>query len=121
MDVEGYEEYILKDLINLKLKKYPIICFETHLSKYKRMKDVLKKLFNKGYRIKYASSSSESGSLKLKNLGYKPIFKNIKTDDVTREIFKNIKKNHSIKLICELGGLRTVLMVCDNRWKELYL
>ena len=54
-------------------------------------------------------------SLKLKNLGYKPIFKNIKTDDVTREIFKNIKKNHSIKLICELGGLRTVLMVCDNR------
>ena len=115
MDVEGYEEYILKDLINLKLKKYPIICFETHLSKYKKMKDILKKLFNKGYRIKYASSSSESGSLKLKNLGYKPIFKNIKTDDVTREIFKNIKKNHSIKLICELGGLRTVLMVCDNR------
>jgi len=113
MDVEGYEELILKNLINLKLKKYPIICFETHLTKYKKtkMKEVLTKLFDKGYRIKYASSSSELGSSILKSLGYKPIIKNIKTDDVTREIFVNIKKNHSIKLICETGGLRTILMV----------
>ena len=75
------------------------------------MKEVLAKLFDKGYRIKYASSSSELGSFILKSLGYKPIIKNIKTDDVTREIFVNIKKNHSIKLICETGGLRTILMV----------
>ncbi len=115
MDVEGHEEKILKDLTNLKLKKFPIICFETHLTKYKKMNYVLKKLFNKGYRIKYASSSSESGSLKLKALGYKPIFQRIKTDDVIREIFMNLKKSDSIKLICKSGGIRTVLMVHEGK------
>ena len=115
MDIEGHEEKILKDLTNLKLKKFPIICFETHLTKYKKMSYVLKKLFNKGYRIKYASSSSESGSLKLKALGYKPIFQRIKTDDVIREIFMNLKKSDSIKLICKSGGIRTVLMVHEGK------
>ena len=110
MDIEGYEENVLKDLINLKLKKYPIICFETHLSKYKKMESILRKLFLKGYKVKYASSSFERGSLKLKKLGYKPILENIKTDDVKRNIYKDLKHKDVIDLICNKGGLRTILM-----------
>ena len=41
MDVEGHEEKILKDLTNLKLKKFPIICFETHLTEANRSQKVL--------------------------------------------------------------------------------
>ena len=115
MDIEGYEENVLKDLIKLKFKKYPIICFETHLSKYKKMNDVLKKLFDKGYKIKYASSSFETGSLRLKSLGYKPVFKNIKTDDVSRDIYKDLNEKDAIDLICYKGGLRTVLMFPKNK------
>ena len=106
---------VLKDLIKLKFKKYPIICFETHLSKYKKMNDVLKKLFDKGYKIKYASSSFETGSLRLKSLGYKPVFKNIKTDDVSRDIYKDLNEKDAIDLICYKGGLRTVLMFPKNK------
>lgn len=114
MDIEGYEEKVLKDLSNLKLKEYPIICFETHLTKYKEMEVVLERLFKKGYKVKYASSSFENGSLKLKKLGYKPILKNIKTDDVKRNIYKNIKNGDAINLICKSGGLRTILMSPKN-------
>ena len=105
---------LLKDLSNLKLKEYPIICFETHLTKYKEMEVVLERLFKKGYKVKYASSSFENGSLKLKKLGYKPILKNIKTDDVKRNIYKNIKNGDAINLICKSGGLRTILMSPKN-------
>ena len=114
MDIEGYEENVLKDLSELKLKKFPIICFETHLSKYKKMKSILKKLFLKGYKVKYASSSFENGSVKLKKLGYKPILQNIRTDDVKRDIYTDIKERDAIDLICNKGGLRTILMTPKN-------
>ena len=92
MDIEGYEEKVLDDLTSLKLKRYPIICFETHSSKYKNMSTILNKLFDKGYFVKYASSSYEEGSLKVERLSYKPIIQNIATDDVYRNIYKDLKK-----------------------------
>ena len=127
MDVEGSELGILNHLVSLKLKKYPIICFETHTSSYSlshkmakrdsnisQMEDVLRKMFAKGYKIKLASSSSERGSNLLRNLGYHPAIKDIKTDDVKREIYKNLKEKDAINLICYKGGLRTVLMSCNK-------
>ena len=55
MDVEGSELGILNHLVSLKLKKYPMICFETHFSKYqknKKMENNLKSLFQIGYKVK---------------------------------------------------------------------
>ena len=115
MDIEGYEEKVLEDLTNLKLKQYPIICFETHRTKYKNMRTILNKLFSKGYFVKYASSSYEEGSLKVERLGYKPIIQNISTDDVYRNIYINLKKEDALELICKIGGLRTILLSPKNR------
>ena len=120
MDIEGKETDILDELASLKLKKYPIICFETHTSQYKKnqgkrnMEKTLRKIFQRGYKTKYASTSYEKGSIQLKKLGYKPYYSNIKTDDVTREIYKDLKKQDVIDLICYQGGLRTILMFPQN-------
>ena len=123
MDIEGSEADILYDLASLKLKKNPIICFETHTSQYKsylekknlsKMEKALKKMFKKGYKVDFVSSSSERGSNKLEKLGYEPLYDNIKTDDVTRKIYKNLKEKDAITLICHQGGLRTILMVYNK-------
>ena len=119
MDIEGSEVDILNDLTDIKLKKYPTICFETHISQYllrnknnnlPKMDKTLRKMFKIGYRVRFASTSYELGSKKLKKLGYKPFYKNIKTDDVNREIYMNLKNKDALKLICYEGGLRTILM-----------
>ena len=117
MDVEGGETEILNNLSIMKLKKYPIVCFETHTSKYNgdKMAIVLKKMFQIGYKVILASSSSEKSSIKLRNLGYLPLISNIKTDDVVRGIYSNLKHEDAINLICYEGGLRTILMKCDKK------
>ena len=127
MDVEGSETDILNDLIKIKLKKYPVICFETHTSRYhknlkvknktrniSKMEKTLRKMFKKGYKIKFASTSYQKGSDQLKELGYKPLHTNIRTDDVVREIYKDLSEKDAINLICYKGGLRTILMSCDK-------
>ena len=140
MDIEGSEADILNDLASLKLKKKPIVCFETHSSQYKSypkkkvsmkkskkvgnvinvrkvetrnlstMEKALKKMFKIGYKVKFASTSYEKGSIQLKKLGYKSLHNNIKTDDVMREIYKDLKEKDAIDLICHTGGLRTILI-----------
>ena len=116
MDIEGSEAEIIGSLAKLNLKKYPIICFETHTSKYKnsnKMRDSLKQIFKKGYRVKFVSTSYKEASTKLNKLGYRPYYRNI-TDDVIRDIYKDLKKEHAINLICNKGGLRTILMVYEK-------
>tara|TARA_Y100000590_G_scaffold61974_2_gene66242 strand:- start:6541 stop:7497 length:957 start_codon:yes stop_codon:yes gene_type:complete len=116
MDVEGHETKILENLfLNYKkFKKLPKICFETHISKYNKknsMKKILKRLFSIGYKVKLASSSSIRGSNILeKKFFYKPILEAIKTDEEIRKIYKDIKEKDAIKIICETGGLRTILL-----------
>ena len=113
MDVEGHEVEIFDNLTKSKLKKYPMICFETHLSKYQKnnkMNKNLNKLFQIGYKVKIASSSSEHGTKILEKLGYISDMPSIKTDDVKRKIFFNIKNKDAINLICTQGGLRTILL-----------
>ncbi|PPR35184.1 MAG: hypothetical protein CFH25_00409 [Alphaproteobacteria bacterium MarineAlpha6_Bin3] len=116
MDVEGHETKILENLfLNYKkFKKLPKICFETHISKYNKknsMEKILKRLFSIGYKVKLASSSSIRGSNILeKKFFYKPILEAIKTDEEIRKIYKDIKEKDAIKIICETGGLRTILL-----------
>ena len=59
----------------------------------------------------YTSSSSIRGSNILeKKFFYKPILEAIKTDEEIRKIYKDIKEKDAIKIICETGGLRTILL-----------
>jgi FkbM family methyltransferase len=119
MDVEGHETKILENLLKNKKKfiKLPLICFETHISKYDKnnsMEKILNGLFAIGYKVKLASSSSIRGTNFLeKKFSYKPISMSIKTDEEVRNIYKNIRNKDAIKLICKTGGLRTVLLSAE--------
>ena len=114
MDVEGHEVEILGQLIELVRKDViaPRVIFETHLSRYTLGNDfvpVLNDLFSLGYRVKSAASSSESGTARLRALGYEgtePFY----SDFGSRSIFRDIENEHAIDLICHTGGLRTVLL-----------
>ena len=119
MDVEGHETKILENLLKNKKKfiNLPLICFETHISKYDKsnsMEKILNGLFAIGYNVKLASSSSIRGTNLLeKKFSYKPISVSIKTDEEVRNIYKNIRNNDAIKIICKTGGLRTVLLSAE--------
>lgn len=116
MDVEGHEVKIFEDLFlnRNKFKYFPMICFETHLTKYSNensMFKILKKLFSIGYYVEFASSSSKRGTKIMEELlKYAAVSKIIKTDEEERKIFKNIKNDDALDLICRTGGLRTVLL-----------
>jgi FkbM family methyltransferase len=114
MDVEGHEVEILGQLVELVKEDVmsPRVIFETHLSRYKESNDfvpVLQGLFDLGYTTRVASSSSKSGTARLKALGYDggtPFY----SDFGERAIFRDLKNDHAIDLICNTGGLRTVLL-----------
>ena len=121
MDVEGHEVKILENLVSIKnLKIFPMICFETHLTKYSKknsINKILEKLFKIGYYVKFASSSSKRGTKILENnLKYQAITEIIKTDEEERKIYQNIKNQDALKLISRTGGLRTVLL--SNKFAE---
>ncbi len=116
MDVEGHEVEIIEGMLssikNGVLK--PVICFEPHLSCYNSkhdFKNVLKELFNYGYKTKYLSSNSINGTNKIKSLSnsYKP-FSVVKSDGEQRTVFKNIKNEDCINIVTQIGGSRTVLL-----------
>lgn len=114
MDVEGHEVEILGQLVDLVREDVmsPLVIFETHLSRYKKENafvPVLKGLFDSGYRVRSASSSNKHGTTRLKALGYAggtPFY----SDFGERAIFHDIENDHAIDLICDTGGLRTVLL-----------
>jgi hypothetical protein len=90
----------------------PRVIFEIHLSRYTPENDfapVLNGLFSLGYSVRTAASSGESGTTRLRALGYagsEPFY----SDFGRRAIFNNISNEHAIDLICRTGGLRTVLL-----------
>jgi FkbM family methyltransferase len=114
MDVEGHEVEILGQLIDLVREDVmtPRVIFETHLSRYKAENDfapVLNGLFELGYRVSVAASSSKTGTARLRALGYEggtPFY----SDFGERALFRNISNEHAVDLICNTGGLRTVLL-----------
>ena len=114
MDVEGHEVEILGQLVKLVREDVmsPMVIFETHLSRYTPENDftpVLNGLFELGYTVSSAASSSKSGTAIVQALGYgglKPFY----SDFGERSIFSNISNEHAIDLICNTGGLRTVLL-----------
>ena len=117
MDIEGHEIEVFESLINFSknFQNYlpKKIIFETHFRVYQKKKEyvqeILSKIFEIGYEIKYFSSPNEPKEA-LKNRGYYP-FKIIKDYPFHRGIYKNIKKQDFIDFISETGGIRTVLLV----------
>jgi FkbM family methyltransferase len=114
MDVEGHEVEILRQLVDLVGEDVmsPRVIFETHLTRYKEGNDfvpVLNGLFETGYRVRLASSSNKPGTARVNALGYQsgtPFY----SDFGERAIFSDLSNEHAIELICNTGGLRTVLL-----------
>ena len=119
MDVEGHEVSIfksLKEYINQHGHK-PCILYEPHMSKYNKDNDIgeqLKDLFNLGYSLQVAASSSEDGKKKFTDKNYKSI-KTFKTDEKQRDIFLNISNEDALKFLGKEGGVRTALLSCKNQ------
>jgi len=114
MDVEGHEVEVLNGLINSidEIKNLPMIIFETHISRYNKdhnFEETLNNLFNLGYFVSMVGSSSLRGSKTVEKYGYKSI-RTIRSDGEIRKIFINIKNKDAKDLICNKGGLRTVLL-----------
>tara|TARA_B100001093_G_scaffold518823_1_gene605151 strand:- start:120 stop:1070 length:951 start_codon:yes stop_codon:yes gene_type:complete len=118
MDVEGHEVSIfksLKEYINQNGHK-PSVLYEPHMSKYNKDNDMteqLKDLFNLGYSLQVAASSSEDGKKKFTNKNYKSI-QTFKTDEKQRDIFLNISNEDALELLGKEGGVRTALLSTKN-------
>ena len=114
MDVEGHEVEVINGMLDAICAGImrPKIIFETHLTRYSKehdMENTLQRLFSCNYHVPYAATSQESGTQILLSMGY-PVGSIIKTDGVERMIVENIKPNDAVKLICQTGGLRTVVL-----------
>lgn len=114
MDVEGHEVEVIRGMLaDIKAGKMrPQIIFETHLSRYSAdhsFEPVLRELFDAGYEVSLAASSWERGTETVEGFGYRGV-KKIKSDGVTRTLFESISADNAIELICQTGGLRTVVL-----------
>ena len=114
MDVEGHEVEVLNGLIpNIGVNNlYPSIIFETHRSRYNNahsMENTLKNLFAKNYKVSMLGSTSKEGTKKIEAKGYIGT-ESIQTDEYERVIFKNIKEQDAIDLICNEGGVRCAVL-----------
>ena len=77
------------------------------------MSEQLQILFDLGYSLKVAASTSVDGTQKFLQRNYKAI-KSFKTDEKKRDLFLNITNNHALELLSEEGGVRTALLSCEN-------
>jgi FkbM family methyltransferase len=114
MDVEGHEVEVLNGMVSdVRAGKYaPMVIFETHLTRYGEEHDMasaLRALFNLGYSVSLAASSSDQGTERLVSLGYEPGMR-IATDGIYRTLFSNISDKDAIGIITQTGGARTVLL-----------
>ncbi len=117
MDVEGHEVEVLGGMIEGLAggTRAPMVLFETHLSRYGPDHDLaepLRRLFARGYRVRLAASSQESGTRRIEALGYRA-GERFSSDMTTRAIFEDIAGDHAIELICQTGGVRAVLLAAD--------
>lgn len=115
MDIEGYEVEVLNGLKSAIVDGLfqGKIVFETHFPKYDdkqhSMRKPLQWLFEHGYHVSSVTSSDEQKS-RLKERGYQP-FHLIKTSNTRfRGIYGSISENDAIYFICEVGGIRDVVL-----------
>jgi len=114
MDVEGHEVEVLRGLLPAieAGEMAPMILFETHLSRYSPDHDLaapLRALFAAGYRVPYLASTSEVGTTKIRERGYRE-GERLESDLIERVVFENVGADDAIDLICRAGGVRAVLL-----------
>lgn len=114
MDVEGHELEIIEAILaNIKTTDIkPSIIFETHIKRYTGERDfsrILRQLFANGYKTRLISSSAEKGSIIIDDLGYES-YKSVHSDNVVRKLYRDIKNDDAISLVCHTGGVRTVYL-----------
>lgn len=117
MDIEGHEVEVLKRMGKAitDFKVYPKVLFETHLSKYDAEKhdirESLETLFSMGYTVRILTSTDEAVT-KLRQKQYEPE-QIVRTDLVTRGIYKGVTNEDASSLISKEGGVRAVLLAKD--------
>lgn len=114
MDVEGHEVEILNAMMPevASGRMRPVVIFEVHRRRYSPEHDfekTLRGLFALGYRVTIVGSSMEEGTERIRALGYRP-GRSFRTDFMTRTIFRDIKDEDAVSLICRTGGVRTVVL-----------
>ena len=114
MDVEGHEVEIINGMLD-KIRDgtlSPTLIFEVHRDRYSsehNFEQVLRAMFECGYRVSLLGSSQKSGTRKLESLGYRG-GEEINTDFMHRVVFENIAAEDAIQIICRQGGARTVVL-----------
>lgn len=114
MDIEGHEVEVFESIIRaIDGQGFSArILFETHFPKYDdaqhNMRKQLSTLFALGYKPVIIASTDERKA-KFREYGYVPQ-QLIKTDGVIRGMYYNVKPEDAIRFICDLGGVRTVLL-----------
>ena len=114
MDVEGHEVEVLNGMRPAVEagEMAPMVIFETHRTRYSAEHDMaatLRGLFDCGYGVPLAASSSQEGTEQILARGYRGSTP-IPTDGVERVIFEDISPEDCIDILCRTGGLRTVLL-----------
>jgi FkbM family methyltransferase len=118
MDVEGFEVEVIngmQEALDQDKEFSPIVVFETHFPKYDdkqhSMRDALWKMFARGYRAAYLSSSDESKNENLSKMGYHPYKTIYSSDTHIQGLYKDVKNDDVEKLICDTGGVRDVVLM----------
>lgn len=114
MDIEGHEVEVFESIIRAIDEQgfSAKILFETHFPKYDNathnMRVQLRALFDRGYFPKIIASTDERKA-KFYEHGYTPR-QRIRTDGVVRGMYYDITADDALTFICDLGGVRTVLL-----------
>ncbi|MDO8435325.1 MAG: FkbM family methyltransferase [bacterium] len=114
MDIEGHEVEVFGSIVNAidTTGFSAMILFETHFAKYDdqrhNMRQQLQALFARGYVPRYLASTNES-TARFHERGHVPECV-IRTDNVLRGLYRDLPQDEAIEFICDIGGVRTVLL-----------
>ena len=115
MDIEGYEVEVISGLEAAVVDGSWTgkILFECHFPRYNdenhSMRKPLRMLFENGYRARYLTSNDEKKP-RIRSRGYEPTVL-VKTSDTRfRGIYENVSNDDAEALVCEIGGVRDILL-----------
>ena len=114
MDIEGHEVEVFGSIIEA-VNNHDFaarILFETHFPRYDdaqhNMRAQLQRLFDAGYYPKWMATNDDRNS-SLRAKGYSP-HQLVHTDGVVRGLYQGVGRHDALELVCDLGGVRTVLL-----------
>ena len=115
MDIEGYEVEVISGLEAAVVDGSWTgkILFECHFPRYSDDKHSIRKplrmLFENGYRARYLTSNDENKP-RIRSRGYEPTALVQTNDTRFRGIYENVANYDVEVLVCEIGGVRDILL-----------